>query len=119
MDLQLIRGDTYLLTFSLQDKNGNAYALTDKDKCYFTVKKDFYRAECVLQKQYGDGITYNTETGLYEIRLTQVCTCDLACGNYVYDIKVKIADGERELVKTLVKGNLSIVSNATHKVNEQ
>lgn len=118
MDLQLIRGDTHLLTFSLQDENGNAYILTDKDKCYFTVKTSFHRAEYVLQKRNGDGITYNAETGLYEIRLTQLCTCNLACGNYVYDIKVKIADGERELVKTLIKGGLSFVSNATHKGNE-
>lgn len=115
MNLTLIRGDSYLLTFALLDKAGNPYELTPLDKCYFTVKRKYSDVEYVLQRRLGEGISYNTETQLYEIRLTPSCTCDIDCGGYVYDIKVKIAD---EIAKTLVKGVLVLDSNVTHKVNE-
>ena len=121
MELTLIRGDTYTLTFELTDVHGNPYVLTEKDKCYFTVKKDYAHKDFVLQKRFGDGITYNEETGQYEIRLPQASTCDLACGWYVFDIKCVIAnvdDVDNNFVKTLIKGALLLENNATHKGNE-
>lgn len=118
MDLQLIRGDTHKITFNLVDNNGNPYVLTENDKCYFTIKQNYDRKDCVLQKRFGDGIEYNAETGQYEINLTSFCTCEMECANYVYDIKVKIVHEEREIVKTLAKGMLLLAKNATHKRNE-
>lgn len=114
-ELTLIRGDTYNLTFNLTDGSGNPFLLTETDKCYFTVKKAFDYNDCVLQKRYGEGIEYNPDTGLYEIHLTQNCTCDLSCGWYRFDIKVKIAD---KVVKTLLRGKLLLENNATHRGNE-
>lgn len=115
MELTLIRGDTYNLTFSLSLANGNALVLTETDKCYFTVKKEFEHEEFVLQKRHGDGITYNEEKGLYVIRLTQDDTSDLPCDRYKFDIKVKISTN---IVKTLMKGTLVLTNNATHRCNE-
>lgn len=115
MELTLIRGDTYNLTFSLSTANDDVLVLSEKDRCYFTVKKEFMCEECVFQKRFGNGISYNTDTSLYEIKLKQDDTCDLKCGSYKFDIKVKIGE---EIVKTVLKGTLKLVNNATHRCNE-
>lgn len=115
MELKLIRGDTYKLTFSLVTANNQPLLLSDEDKCYFTVKKEFMCEDCVLQKRYRDGISYNPLRELYEIKLNQDDTSDLKCGSYKFDIKVKIGG---EIVKTIVKGTLALVNNATHRCNE-
>lgn len=115
MEIILIRGDTYNLTFSLSKAGNEPLLLSDVDKCYFTVKREFMSADCVFQKRYGDGISYNEKKGLYEIKLKSDDTCDLKCGNYKYDIKVKLGE---EIVKTLLKGTLVLTNNATHRCNE-
>lgn len=115
MKLYLIKGDTYVLTFTLVDNDGNPYILTENDKCYFTVKKRFECEDYIFQKQWLDGISYNATTKKYEIQIAQNDTCDLPIGTYVYDIKVKIGT---EIVKTLALGELTIENNATHKGNE-
>jgi hypothetical protein len=115
MDFTLIRGDTYNLTFSLSLANGNAYILSENDKCYFTVKKDLIQEDYVFQKRNGAGIEYNEEQGLYRIKIEQEDTCDLNFGTYQFDIKVKIGD---EIVKTLLKGTFVLTNNATHRCNE-
>ena len=115
MELTLIRGDTYKLVFSLFDANKKPIVLSSEDKCYFTVKKDFSHEDCVFQKRNGDGISYSPQTGLYTISLTQDDTCDLHCGSYRYDIKVKLGE---EIVKTLLRGTLALTTNATHRCNE-
>ncbi len=118
MDLNLIRGDTYTLTFNILTADGSIYALQDGDKLYFTVKKSFNHGECVLQKTFGNGITRNEQTGEYEIRLDNLCTCELDCGAYVYDIKVILANNGERVVNTLIKGALVLDNNATHRGNE-
>ena len=115
MELNLIRGDTYNLTFSLSDVSGNPLVLTSQDKCYFTVKKEFLCEECAFQKRFGAGITYNTETLLYEIKIESDDTCNLKCGTYKFDIKVKIGS---KITKTILKGTLALSNNATHRGNE-
>lgn len=115
MDLRLIRGDTYTLTFALLDSKGIPFQLAASDRCYFTVKKSFESTDFVLQRTYGNGISYNIITGLYEIEITQDNTSSLTCGCYCFDIKVKI---NNQIVKTLVKGNLFLENNATHRGNE-
>lgn len=118
MDIKLIRGDTYTLKFKILTADGAAYVLHDGDKLYFTVKKTFNHRDFVLQKTYGDGITYNGTTGDYEIELTQMCSCELDCGDYVYDIKAVLANDDNPIVETLVRGTLVFENNATHKGNE-
>ena len=115
MELTVIRGDSYNLTFSLLKGNGNVLILSERDKCYFTVKKQFEHEDCVIQKRYGTGIEYNEEKKVYSIKLNPCDTCDLKCGNYKFDIKVKLGD---EIVKTLLRGTLILTNNATHRCNE-
>lgn len=119
MDIKLIRGDTYAITFKILTADGVPYAIGEGDKIYFTIKKTFNHKECVLQKTYDNGITYDSRAGEYTVNLTQICTCDLDCGAYVYDIKVILANQGEPIVETLVKGALTFENNATHKVNEQ
>lgn len=115
IELTLIRGDTYNLTFSLFGAEEKPIILSSQDKCYFTVKKDFIHEDYIFQKRYGEGITYNEQTGLYEIKIKQDDTCDLNFGSYKFDIKVKLGD---EIVKTILRGALVLTNNATHRCNE-
>lgn len=114
MELNLIRGDTYVLEFSLRDDEGNPYYLGENDKCYFTVKRSEFFENFVLQKTWSDGIVFNSETQTYQISLSQDDT-NLAPQEYVYDIKVKIGD---DIVKTLTIDKITIIDNVTHKENE-
>lgn len=114
-ELTLIRGDSYRLTFSLFNKKGEPIVLADNDMCYFTVKEKLTHEEYIFQKKYGDGITYNSQTGLYEIRLSPEDTCDLDFASYKFDIKVKIGE---EIVKTILRGVLILMINVTHRCNE-
>ena len=118
MNLTLIRGDTHDITFKLITEDGSSYQLQGNDNVYFTIKKTFYQKNYCLQKKFGDGISYNASTEEYEIKLDQPCTCNLECGSYVYDIKVVINSITPKIVKTLLKGQVALDTNATHKENE-
>lgn len=119
MDLTLIKGDTHTITFKIKTADDSYFMLQSEDRLYFTVKKNFYTKDVILQKTYKNGITYNAINKEYIIKLNQDCTCDIDCGGYVYDIKIAIAQEDGDfVVKTLVKGSLGFVPNATHKENE-
>lgn len=115
MELTLIRGDSYNLTFSLSVANGNALVLSEQDNCYFTVKKKFENEDFVIQKRYGKGIEYDEEKKLYTIELKPEDTYNLSCCGYKFDIKVKLGE---KIVKTLLRGALVLTNNATHRCNE-
>jgi len=70
-----------------------------------------------MQKSFGDGITYNVDEKLYNIKINQDDTALVAGGAYVYDIKL-VVNGDPLTVKTLIKDTLNIAINATHKENE-
>ena len=118
MNLNLIRGDTYTIQFGIKTEDGAGYVLQEGDRLYFTVKKSFNHSDCILQKTFGNGITRNASTGAYEIELEQLCTCEVECGSYVYDIKIVLANNGEQIVKTLTKGELALDNNATHRGNE-
>ena len=117
-NINLIRGDTNIITFTLVGENGDAFVVDEQDKLYFTVKETVYDTEPIIQKTLDRGITFNTDTEEYEIEVTNECTCNLPFCTFVYDIElVVIRDGKR-LVKTIVKGNFTISEEVTHKENE-
>lgn len=117
-NITLTRGDSHIISFTIIGENGDAYVIDEQDKIYFTVKKNFSKTECVLQKTINNGITYNTDTEEYEIELTDECTCNLPFGRFVYDIELVIVRDRKKIVKTLVKGNFTISEEVTHKENE-
>jgi hypothetical protein len=116
--MDLIRGDTCIITFTITTEDNENYLLKEKDKLYFTVKKSFYKTDCTIQKTFNNGITYNERTKEYEVKLDQDCTCNLKCDDYVYDIKLVVDNYGNPISQTLIKGALRLHANATHKVNE-
>ena len=117
-NITLTRGDSHIISFTIIGENGDKYVIDEQDKIYFTIKESCSKADCVLQKTLDDGITYNTDTEEYEIELTNDCTCSLPFCRFVYDIELVIVRDEKKIVKTLVKGNLTISEEVTHKENE-
>lgn len=117
-NITLTRGDTHIISFKLKGENGEKYILSLDDKLYFTVKENAVKSACVLQKTIGNGISYNAETEEYEVELTSDCTCTMPYCNFVYDIELIIMRDGKKIVKTLVKGNLYIDKEVTHKENE-
>ena len=115
MDFEFPRGDTKpLLKFKLLDKNGEEIELSNTDKLYFTVKKDAYSTDVVIQKTRGNGITI-TEDGYIHIRLESDDTAELDYGTYGYDISIKTESG---IVKTLTIGTITLTEEYTFKGDE-
>jgi hypothetical protein len=117
-NINLIRGDTNTITFKIIGENGEKYTIDDKDKLYFTVKENYFENGCVLQKTYGKGISFNTETEEYEVEFTSECTCNLPFGRFVYDIELVIIRDGKKIVKTLCKGKFTVDKEVTCKENE-
>lgn len=112
-DFEFPRGDTCPVSFSLLDSNGNALEPTTGDEIYFTMKKNYNSSSFLLQKKYSNGdITFNGNVGYLVIQHTD--TSNLPYGNYVYDIELMSGD----LVKTLVKGTITLTKEATFIENE-
>lgn len=118
MEIVLTRGDTQVYTFTIKTDSGENYVLGEEDKLYFTVKKNWFDKGCVLQKTFGNGITYNSGTKEYEIDMTHDCTCNLDCCDYVFDIELIVNGSDAQDVKTLAKGVFTLDVEATHKGNE-
>ena len=115
MDFEFPRGDTKpLLKFKLKDKEGNDIELSDTDKLYFTVKKDAYSTDIVIQKTRGNGIT-KTDDGYIHVRLESDDTAELDYGTYGYDITIKTTSG---IVKTLTIGTITLTEEYTFKGDE-
>ena len=118
MEIKLTRGDTRIYTFSILTDDGADYVLSDQDKLYFTVKRSWFDSGCILQKTFGNGITYNAATREYELELTHNCTCDIECRDYVFDIQLMVGSETPAIVNTLCKGTLVLDVEAPHKGNE-
>ena len=118
MNIDIIRGDTSCITFNIFTDNGKEYVLKENDKLYFTVKKGFQFKNEILQKTYGNGISFNATTKEYEINLSQIDTLKMEQGGYVYDIKIILNFEGEKIVETLTKGLINVGINATHKENE-
>ena len=115
MDFEFPRGDTKpLLKFKLKDKEGNDIELSNTDKLYFTVKKDAYSTDVVVQKTRGNGITI-TDDGYIHVRLEADDTAELDYGTYGFDISIKTASG---IVKTLTIGTITLTEEYTFKGDE-
>lgn len=118
-NLSLVRGDSSTISFTILGENGKDYIADESDKLYFTVKEDVEQTDALLQLTLeNQGIIYNTETKEYEIKIAPDDTNNLPFSRFVYDIELVIIRDDRRLVKTLVKGCLTISEEVTHKENE-
>lgn len=119
MKIRLIRGDSKILGFPLNDKKGNPLELKENDEIYFTVKKDENTEEFEFQKTLGNGIEYDSTRKLYIININPSDTEEMEYGTYGWDIEVDLAKEEGEpYVNTPYEGTLKITKEYTHKNNK-
>ena len=112
MDLENIRGDTFKLPIQL--KNNDEVIKVKVEKMYFTIKDVAYSKDVILQKKLDDGITFDSETGIYLVEIKPEDTDNLNFGDYEYDLEI-INNGE---VETPLIGTFKITKEITHKCNE-
>lgn len=113
MDIELIRGDTFMFKFRRKDFNNNV--ITDKaEKMWFTIKKNYKTTEKLVQKTLEDKSIEFGEDNYYHIRLEHEDTKDLKYKTYVYDIQVE----NNGFVQTIGMGTITITNEVTFEGRE-
>lgn len=110
--MRIIRGDYAKKYFVRKDAQGNVIT-SIPEKIYFTVKRDEYSKEVLIQKRLNDGITVD-ENYVYTIEFNASDTDNLQFDEYVYDIEIKNGDKP----KTIQIGTLEITSEVTTAKDE-
>lgn len=109
------RGDTHEFYFQRQTKDGTIIEEVPKE-IYFTVKKNDYIKEYVIQKRLSDNtIMFDTDDSIYIVKFNSSDTENLEYGKYYYDIVIIYDDDEK---KTRVKGALILTKETTFNSNE-
>lgn len=94
-DIYLTRGNSLSLSIGLYRSSG-PYTPASGDVITFALKKDYNQKTPLIKK------TVNKNQML--LTLEPADTSDLPFGNYVYDIKITMADGK---VDTFIKGKFA------------
>lgn len=108
-NISITRGDSKTLILKVKDGNST---ISDFDKVYFSVKKDCFTEDLILQKKLNSGITKNETT--YEILIDASDTDNLEYGRYEYDIEVI----KGSLKETVLGGVFTIEKEVTFVSNE-
>lgn len=88
IDIEIPKMDYQIISLAIK-KDNEVTKLDEKDEIYMTVKRNAKNEEIKLQKSLANGITYNEETGKYEIEINSEDTKQLAMGaTYGYDITI-------------------------------
>lgn len=101
--LQIVRGVTLTLVLTVRDSNKALVDLTGST-IHFSVKKDINSASPVVHKNSGVALEAEidpdqvTNKGKGKFFLSPSDTSSLPPGNYVYDVWVVLAGGERHAV---------------------
>ena len=112
--INLTRGDTKVLKFSLNDIEGNPYILTENDYIFFTMKRTDVRKEFVVQKSLENGIIVKNNN--YYILLSSNDTDTLDYGIYQFDIEFSNKFG---YVATIEKGEIDLTEETTFNINKK
>ena len=112
--INLTRGDTKVLKFSLNDIEGNPYILTENDYIFFTMKRTDVRKEFVVQKSLENGIIVKDNN--YYILLSSNDTDTLNYGIYQFDIEFSNKFG---YVATIEKGEIDLTEETTFNINKK
>ena len=83
-NINMIRGDTIRLDIEITTADGNPYILKDGDKLLFTVKKNVFDKDIIIQKKITSGT----------IVIDHQDTADLEYRSYVYDVQLTLANGD-------------------------
>lgn len=112
--MEITRGDYKRFNVIRKTKSNNETIMEKPNYMFFTVKRNNYTNDYVIQKTLDDGITFDEQTGYYTIEVNAVDTNDLDYGEYKYDIEV-ITDNKP---KTIKKGVFEITDETTFATNE-
>ncbi len=88
IDIEIPKMDYQIISLAIK-KDGEVAKLEEKDEIYMTVKRHANNEEIKFQKTLENGITYNEETGKYEIEINSEDTKQLSMDTaYGYDITI-------------------------------
>lgn len=88
-EIEIVRGDSAIIDFTLYDVDGNPVDLSDfEGELVFTVKSGVYTKDAVIQKEIVDGV----------LMLDPGDTEDLSYGKYVYDVQLRMSSGYTDTV---------------------
>ena len=107
VDIELVRGDTLMLTLNLKDKaTDEAYTPEEGDRLIFTVRKNYKglsNDDLVLQKTV-DLVNANI------LEIESEDTSDLDYGSYKYDMEFNSSDGKKD---TVLSGTFKLAKEVT------
>ena len=85
--IHLTRGDSAEIDLTIRDRvTGSVFILGDGDRLIFTLKRFITDKEPVLTKSLGQGIRQEQER--YVLHFRPEDTQSMACGRYVYEMKL-------------------------------
>ena len=88
IDIEIPKMDYQIIRLAIK-KGDEVTKLDEKDEIYMTVKRHANNEEIKFQKTLENGITYNEETGKYEIEINSEDTKQLSMDTaYGYDITI-------------------------------
>lgn len=100
INIEIPKIDYLLIPISIKE-NEQVVQLGENDLLFMTISSSPSTTEYKIQKTLGNGITYNQETGKYEIEFTSEDTEILAYNvNYGYDITIYY-DGNKPKQKVI------------------
>lgn len=95
--IHLTRGDSAEINLTIRDRvTGSVFILSDGDRLIFTLKRFITDKEPVLTKSLGQGI--RQEQKQYVLQFRPEDTQSLACGRYVYDMKLMRKNGYTDTI---------------------
>ena len=90
--ISITRGDSAQITLTIRDRvTGSVFILDDGDRLTFTLKRFITDKEPVLTKTLGQGIRQEQERCV--LQFLPEDTQLLACGRYVYEMKLMRKNG--------------------------
>lgn len=102
--------DYQLINVSILE-NGSLVELEENDKIFMTVKKNYSCEDYIFQKSLDDGITYDEDTGKYQIEINSEDTENMIINkSYYYDIVI-FYDSEKP--KQKITGTFNVTAKYT------
>ena len=116
MFIPITRGDSYLATFTLYNRDKSIHKMSVGEHLTFTMKTSKNVEEATISRYYGNGILFNQSTNKYEIELDAISTAELTNIDYPFDIEYVSSMND---VKTLIQGVFKVCLDVTEPNNRE
>ena len=116
MFIPITRGDSYLATFTLYNRDKSIHKMSVGEHLTFTMKTSKNVEEATISRYYGNGILFNQSTNKYEIELDAISTAKLTNIDYPFDIEYVSSMND---VKTLIQGVFKVCLDVTEPNNRE